>query len=207
MPWRTLTGRQHFYLDHEAYRAFGEALPAYKPRLPRETTRELDATPVSAGSLVVNCLTPHGKWHIHSTYSEDLRMLTLSRGIEPLWMNDHDAGEIGVDDNDWVEMLNDNGAVVTRACVSARIPRGVVLPLPRDGADGGVSAVAVARPSRRLAQQRHPAAAQAGADGWRLCAALLPLQRLRARRVRPRHVRRGAPPAGAPALLLVACPP
>ena len=53
-------------------------------------------------------------------------MLTLSRGIEPLWINDRDAQEMGVDDNDWVEMLNDNGAVVTRAVVSARIPRGVV---------------------------------------------------------------------------------
>jgi nitrate reductase alpha subunit len=126
VPWRTLTGRQHLYLDHEAYRAFGEALPAFKPRLTQAITRELEATPAPPGSLVVNCLTPHGKWHIHTTYSEDLRMLTLSRGIEPLWINDRDAQEMGVDDNDWVEMLNDNGAVVTRAVVSARIPRGVV---------------------------------------------------------------------------------
>ena len=32
MPWRTLTGRQHFYLDHESYIAWGEHLPIYKPR-------------------------------------------------------------------------------------------------------------------------------------------------------------------------------
>jgi nitrate reductase alpha subunit len=51
-------------------------------------------------------------------------MQTLSRGIEPLWLNDKEAAEIGIDDNDWVEMHNDNGAVVTRAVVSARIPRG-----------------------------------------------------------------------------------
>ena len=25
IPWRTLTGRQHLYLDHEAYIAFGES--------------------------------------------------------------------------------------------------------------------------------------------------------------------------------------
>jgi nitrate reductase alpha subunit len=125
VPWRTLTGRQHLYLDHEAYRAFGESLPVFKPRLPPSVTRELEATPIPEGALFVNCLTPHGKWHIHTTYSDDLRMLTLSRGIEPLWINDQDAAGIGVDDNDWVEMLNDNGAVVTRAVVSARIPRGV----------------------------------------------------------------------------------
>lgn len=31
IPWRTLTGRQHLYLDHEAYIAYGEHLPTYKP--------------------------------------------------------------------------------------------------------------------------------------------------------------------------------
>jgi nitrate reductase alpha subunit len=54
-------------------------------------------------------------------------MLSLSRGIEPLWLNDRDAGEIGVADNDWVEACNDHGVVVTRAVVSARVPRGVCL--------------------------------------------------------------------------------
>jgi nitrate reductase alpha subunit len=34
IPWRTLTGRQHLYLDHEAYVAYGENLPTYKPKLP-----------------------------------------------------------------------------------------------------------------------------------------------------------------------------
>ncbi len=33
VPWRTLTGRQHFYLDHPGYLAFGEQLPTYKPTL------------------------------------------------------------------------------------------------------------------------------------------------------------------------------
>ena len=32
VPWRTLTGRQHFYLDHPGFIAFGEALPTYKPK-------------------------------------------------------------------------------------------------------------------------------------------------------------------------------
>ena len=41
IPWRTLTGRQHLYLDHEAYRAFGESLPTFKPRITLETTLNL----------------------------------------------------------------------------------------------------------------------------------------------------------------------
>jgi len=34
-------------------------------------------------------------------------------------MNDRDAEEIGVADNDWVEAYNDHGVTVTRAIVSA----------------------------------------------------------------------------------------
>jgi nitrate reductase alpha subunit len=54
-------------------------------------------------------------------------MLTLSRGIEPFWLNDRDAAEMAIQDNDWVEAYNDNGVVVTRAVVSARIPRGLCI--------------------------------------------------------------------------------
>ncbi|HEX5633401.1 MAG TPA: molybdopterin dinucleotide binding domain-containing protein, partial [Gemmatimonadales bacterium] len=123
VPWRTLTGRQHFYLDHPGFLAFGEALPTYKPK--PAAVKDLAATPDGRRSMTLGYLTPHGKWGIHSTFGDNLRMLTLSRGIHPLWLNDRDAAEIGVADNDWVEAVNDNGAVVTRAVVSARIPRGL----------------------------------------------------------------------------------
>ncbi len=126
VPWRTLTGRQHFYLDHQGYREFGEHVPTYKPKpqptaladLARTTDRNWTA-------LELNFLTAHGKWHIHSTFGDTPPMTTLSRGIEPLWINDRDAVAMGVADNDWVEVFNDHGVVVTRAAVSARIPRGV----------------------------------------------------------------------------------
>lgn len=127
IPWRTLSGRQHLYLDHEVYRAFGEHVPTFKPRPDQESLHDLDKTSNGNGSLVLNYLTPHGKWHIHSTYGDNLRMETLSRGIEPCWMNDRDAELLGVRDNDWVEMINDHGVVVTRACVSARIPSGMCI--------------------------------------------------------------------------------
>ena len=125
IPWRTLSGRQHLYLDHEIYRAFGEHVPTYKPRPDQDSIGDLERTTNGNGSIVLNYLTPHGKWHIHSTYGDTLRMETLSRGIEPVWMNDADAAKLGLADNDWVELLNDHGVVVTRACVSARIPKGL----------------------------------------------------------------------------------
>jgi nitrate reductase alpha subunit len=126
-PWRTLTGRQHFYLDHEGYIAFGENLPTYKPSPLPQAYGDLDVSLQNGEAKLLNFLTPHGKWHIHSTYSDNHRMLTLSRGGHPCWMNDRDAEELGITDNDWVEMHNDNGVVVTRAIVSARIPPGVCM--------------------------------------------------------------------------------
>lgn len=127
VPWRTLTGRQHFYMDHEMYIAFGENLPTYKPSPRPAAYGDLKETLERGEARILNCLTPHGKWHIHSTYMENHRMLTLSRGMEPVWMSEADAAEMGIRDNDWVEVHNDHGVYATRACVSARIPRGVCI--------------------------------------------------------------------------------
>jgi nitrate reductase alpha subunit len=127
VPWRTLTGRQHFYLDHEMYIAFGENLPTYKPSPKPEYYGDLRETLKNETARVLNCLTPHGKWHIHSTYGDNLRMLTLSRGCEPCWMSEQDAADLGIEDNDWVEVYNDHGVYCTRAVVSSRIPKGVCI--------------------------------------------------------------------------------
>ncbi len=127
VPWRTLTGRQHFYLDHEMYIAYGESLPTYKPSPKPKLYGDLLETSKAEDFLVLNYLTPHGKWHIHSTYGDTLRMLTLSRGCEPCWLSETDAETLGVKDNDHVEVYNDHGVYVTRAVVSARIPRGVCI--------------------------------------------------------------------------------
>ena len=127
VPWRTLTGRQHFYLDHPGYIQFGEHLPTYKPKPTPVQYAELNVSKSEYPTRVFNYLTPHGKWHIHSTYGDNHRMSTLSRGVEPFWINDKDAAELGIVDNDWVEVFNDNGVVVTRANVSVRIPKGIVI--------------------------------------------------------------------------------
>ena len=127
VPWRTLTGRQHLYLDHPAYIDFGEHLPTYKPKPLPAQYADLRFSQEAGPSKMLNYLTPHGKWHIHSTGADNHRMTTLSRGCEPFWINPHDAAELGIADNDWVEAHNDHGVVVTRAVVSARIPRGICL--------------------------------------------------------------------------------
>ena len=127
VPWRTLTGRQSFYLDHPAYLQFGEHLPTYKPSPLPKAYGDLDASDPEQKGKWLNYLTPHGKWHIHSTYGDTLRMMALNRGCEPFWMSPADAEELGIADNDWVEVYNDNGVVCTRANVSHRIPKGICI--------------------------------------------------------------------------------
>ncbi|MBT2570126.1 nitrate reductase subunit alpha [Planococcus sp. ISL-110] len=127
VPFRTLTGRQHFYIDHEIFQQFGEALPVYKPTLPPMVFGKNDKK-IKGGvdSLVLRYLTPHGKWNIHSTYQDNQHMLTLFRGGPTVWINNEDAKAHDIDDNAWLEVYNRNGVVTARAVVSHRMPRGTM---------------------------------------------------------------------------------
>jgi nitrate reductase alpha subunit len=124
VPFRTLTGRAQFYLDHPWMRDFGEQLPLYRPPLDMAALGTTAVEREPGQELVLNYLTPHSKWSIHSTYSDTLTMLTLFRGGEAIWINDEDARSIGIRDNDWLECFNVNGLVIAKAVVSPRIPPG-----------------------------------------------------------------------------------
>ncbi|MCH8504484.1 MAG: nitrate reductase subunit alpha, partial [Ectothiorhodospiraceae bacterium] len=128
IPWRTLTGRQQLYQDHSWMRAFGEGFVSYKPPVNMRTTQSIQGVRGNGNEeLVLNWITPHQKWGIHSTYSENLLMLTLSRGGPCVWMSETDAKKAGIVDNDWIECFNTNGALVARAVVSQRVPEGMVM--------------------------------------------------------------------------------
>jgi nitrate reductase / nitrite oxidoreductase, alpha subunit len=126
-PWHTLTGRMHFFLDHDWIHEYGEALPAYRP--PLDYARHFGAQGLSEDGrpeITVRYLTPHSKWSIHSEYADNLHMLRLFRGGPVIWMNPGDAATIGVADNDWIEAYNRNGVVACRAVVTHRLPPGTV---------------------------------------------------------------------------------
>ena len=128
IPWRTLTGRQQFYQDHRWMLDFGEGFCVYKPAIDTKTIAPmLGQYPNGEKELVLNWLTPHQKWGIHSTYSDNLRMLTLSRGGPHVWISEGEAKQAGIVDNDWVEVFNVNGTLTARVVVSQRIPNGVCL--------------------------------------------------------------------------------
>ncbi len=126
IPWRTLTGRQQLYQDHLWMRAFGEGFVAWRPPVDLKTVTAAVNRDAGAGRphVVLNFITPHQKWGIHSTYTDNLLMLTLNRGGPVIWISETDAGRAGIVDNDWVELYNANGALTARAVVSQRIKDG-----------------------------------------------------------------------------------
>ena len=128
IPWRTLTGRQQLYQDHPWMLAFGEALCLYRPPVDLRATGPMHGVkPNGNKELALNFITPHQKWGIHSVYTDNLLMLTLSRGGPIVWLSEVDAAEAGIEDNDWIEAFNTNGALCARAVVSQRVPKGMVM--------------------------------------------------------------------------------
>ncbi|MGA8146270.1 MAG: nitrate reductase subunit alpha [Gallionellaceae bacterium] len=128
IPWRTLTGRQQFYLDHPWMRAFGEGLSNYRPPVNLKATAGIHGLRSNGNpEILLNFITPHQKWGIHSTYTDNLIMLTLSRGGPIVWLSEDDAKRAGIVDNDWVDVFNINGAIAARAVVSQRVNPGMLL--------------------------------------------------------------------------------
>ena len=131
-PWHTLTGRMHYYLDHDWMRDMGESLPTFRPPLDfaclygEAAPGSVSASQAGTAQVAVRYLTIHNKWAIHSQYYDNLYMLTLGRGGQTIWMSPADADKIRVRDNEWVEAYNRNGIVAARAVVSHRIPEGTV---------------------------------------------------------------------------------
>jgi len=128
IPWRTLTGRQQFYQDHAWMRAFGEGFCVYRPPVDMKAVHPVKGhKPNGNAEVVLNFITPHQKWGIHSTYTDNQIMLTLNRGGPVVWLSEADAQSVGIADNDWIELYNSNGAIAARAVVSQRVNAGMCM--------------------------------------------------------------------------------
>ncbi len=101
-PWRTLTGRQQFYIDHSWFIDFGEQLPVHKE-------------PVEDVEYPLYWNTPHGRWSIHSTWRDNRYMLRLQRGLPIVYLHPDDATARGISDNDWVRIYNGEGEAIVKA--------------------------------------------------------------------------------------------
>jgi nitrate reductase alpha subunit len=97
-PWKTLTGRQQFYIDHDWFLEFGEELPVYRE------------PPKMGGNHPLRMTCGHTRWGIHSLWRTDPLMLQLQRGVPIIYMNPRDGAARGIRDHDTVEVFNDVGS-------------------------------------------------------------------------------------------------
>ncbi len=106
--------------------AFGEFFVTWRPPVDLKTIT-VDATKALKSAekhVVLNFITPHQKWGIHSTYSDNLLMLTLNRGGPVIWISENDAKPPGSSIMTGVELFNSNGVIAARAVVSQRMKDG-----------------------------------------------------------------------------------
>jgi nitrate reductase alpha subunit len=128
VPFRTLTGRQQFYVDHAWMLDMGEGLPIYRPPVDVVgTVGDQGSGDPGRKEVHLRWLSPHSKWSIHSEFQDNLHMLTLFRGGPVVWIGVEDAAKIEVADNDWLEVFNRNGVITARAVISHRVPEGVAM--------------------------------------------------------------------------------
>lgn len=105
-PWKTLTGRQQFYIDQDWFIAEGEAVPVYKGPL---TSKGYDLW-LTMG---------HARHGIHSWMRDDSLLVSLQRGEPDIFINPDDALARGVEDGDLIRVFNDFGSFVAMSHVSS----------------------------------------------------------------------------------------
>jgi anaerobic selenocysteine-containing dehydrogenase len=111
------TGRMEFYKEEEIYQKMGESLPHFRMPFSHLTADE-QAFPLSI-------VTPHSKWRVHSTHSNNPVLLNINR--KPVVeMHPKDAATRGIRDGDEVEIYNDNGSYKVWALLTEAIKPGVV---------------------------------------------------------------------------------
>lgn len=111
------TGRMEFYKEENIFKEIGEELPTYKPAFSH--------LPESDQKLPLCIVTPHSKWRVHSTHSNNRVLLNLNRKAV-VEINPIDAAKRGIRDGDPVEIFNDNGSYKLWALLTEAIKPGVL---------------------------------------------------------------------------------
>lgn len=111
------TGRMEFYKEEVPYQKLGETLPTFK--------QPFSHLPAADQEFPLAIVTPHSKWRVHSTHSNNPLLLNVNRKpvveIHPV-----EAAKRGIHDGDEVEIFNNNGAYRLWALLTETIKPGVV---------------------------------------------------------------------------------
>ncbi len=112
------TGRMEFYKEEDRFLELGEAVPLYKPPFVAEDAgAERDRYP-----LIL--LSPHERWRVHSTYSNQPWLLEINGGRPEVSLHPEQAEERGIEHGDLVEVFNDRGATKCWARVTEQVRPG-----------------------------------------------------------------------------------
>jgi DMSO reductase family type II enzyme molybdopterin subunit len=112
-PYKTMTGRQQFYIDHDWFLAEGEQLPVHRG-------------PLSVEGYPLRMLMGHARHGIHSLWRDDSLLISLQRGEPDIYVNPDDARARGVADGELIRVFNSHGSFVAQAHVSAGMQPGMV---------------------------------------------------------------------------------
>ena len=96
-PYPTLSRRTQFLIDHEWFIEADEHLPCHKE------------SPNMGGAYPYTMSSGHNRWSLHSLNIANDLMLETHRGVPFLLINDEDAKELDLVDNDLVRVYNDQG--------------------------------------------------------------------------------------------------
>jgi len=105
-PWKTLTGRQQFYLDQDWFLSEGEALPVHRE-------------PLKNKGFDLRLTMGHARHGIHSWARDDSLLVSLQRGEPDVYVNPDDAAARNIKDGDLIRIYNDFGDFVAMAHVSS----------------------------------------------------------------------------------------
>jgi complex iron-sulfur molybdoenzyme family reductase subunit alpha len=108
-----LTGRQQYYIDHEWFLKFDEALPGHK-------------APLTLDGFPLQMTMGHARHGIHSMWRDDSFLLSLQRGEPDIYVSPVDAAARGVDDGEQIEVHNPAGSFTCMAHVSSMVQPGTV---------------------------------------------------------------------------------
>jgi anaerobic selenocysteine-containing dehydrogenase len=106
------TGRIEFYKDFDRFIELGETVPTHK-----DPHDEGDEYPLTL-------LSPHSKWRIHSTYSNNPWLEEIHGGRPTVLIHPDDAASRSVGDGDQIEVFNGRGSCQAWAHVSEAARRG-----------------------------------------------------------------------------------
>jgi len=104
------TRRIELYKEEERFRELGETVATYRD--------PYDDGVHDPATYPLRLLSPHSKWRIHSTYSNNAWLEEIHGGRPKVLLHPDDAAARGIEEDDEIEVVNERGALKAWAHVS-----------------------------------------------------------------------------------------